>query len=249
MRAPALAPPRLMTQHWRDVAFLHWAVDPGGSGPVLPARSPARRSRRPHLRRAHPLPDGRRRVRRRPGRAVGGHVPRDQRAALLGRRHRAARDRVPQPGRRPRRRGRRSAGGLRAALPLGPDALPRRRRRAHATPPGCGGRPAPPAASRSGRAVRPPMARWSGSSPPAGGCTSPTWAAPGTSPTPTRRGRCATAELLALDDGLVAAAGLGDLARRPPDHVAFSDGVAVEFGLPTPADRPRADPRPAPPRR
>lgn len=28
MRAPALARPRLMTQRWRDVAFLHWAVDP-----------------------------------------------------------------------------------------------------------------------------------------------------------------------------------------------------------------------------
>ena len=26
--APALARPRLMTQRWRDVAFLHWAVDP-----------------------------------------------------------------------------------------------------------------------------------------------------------------------------------------------------------------------------
>ena len=48
-----------------------------------------------------------------------------------------------------------------------------------------------------------------------------------------------TAELLSLDDGLVTAAGLGDLARRPPDHVAFSDGVPVEFGLPTPAAQPR----------
>ena len=48
-----------------------------------------------------------------------------------------------------------------------------------------------------------------------------------------------TAELLTLDDGLVAAAGLGDLARRAPDHVAFSDGVPVEFGLPTLARRPR----------
>ena len=48
-----------------------------------------------------------------------------------------------------------------------------------------------------------------------------------------------TAELLTLDDGLVAAAGLGDLARRPPDQVAFSDGVAAEFALPTPSSRPR----------
>ena len=28
LHAPALARPRLMTQRWRDVAFLHWAVDP-----------------------------------------------------------------------------------------------------------------------------------------------------------------------------------------------------------------------------
>lgn len=48
-----------------------------------------------------------------------------------------------------------------------------------------------------------------------------------------------TAELLALDDDLVASAGLGDLARRPPDHVAFSDGVSVQFALPVPAGKPR----------
>lgn len=48
-----------------------------------------------------------------------------------------------------------------------------------------------------------------------------------------------TAEVLALDDGLVAAAGLGDLTRRPPDHVAFSDGVTATFGRPGPASTPR----------
>lgn len=48
-----------------------------------------------------------------------------------------------------------------------------------------------------------------------------------------------TAEVVELDDDLVAAADLGDLAARRPDHVAFSDGVAVEFGLPTPASVPR----------
>jgi len=46
-----------------------------------------------------------------------------------------------------------------------------------------------------------------------------------------------TAELLHLDDGLVAAAGLGDLAANPPDHVTFSDGVPVRFGLPAPVTR------------
>jgi uncharacterized protein YqjF (DUF2071 family) len=47
------------------------------------------------------------------------------------------------------------------------------------------------------------------------------------------------AELLALDDQLTASVGLGELADRAPDHVAFSDGVHTEFGLPTRADRPR----------
>jgi len=48
-----------------------------------------------------------------------------------------------------------------------------------------------------------------------------------------------TAEVLELDDELVAAAGLGDLTRRPPDHVVFSEGVAATFGRPVPARRPR----------
>ena len=47
------------------------------------------------------------------------------------------------------------------------------------------------------------------------------------------------AELTALDDGLVRSVGLGQLARRPPDHVAFSAGVHAEFGLPVRADTPR----------
>ncbi|MBS42429.1 MAG: hypothetical protein CMH83_04530 [Nocardioides sp.] len=51
------------------------------------------------------------------------------------------------------------------------------------------------------------------------------------------------ARVLDLDDGLVASVGLGDLAARPPDHVAFSPGVTTRFGLPTSADRPR--PRPS----
>jgi uncharacterized protein len=47
------------------------------------------------------------------------------------------------------------------------------------------------------------------------------------------------AEVLELDDGLLGASGLGDLARRPPDHVAFSDGVAATFGRPVLATTPR----------
>jgi uncharacterized protein YqjF (DUF2071 family) len=47
------------------------------------------------------------------------------------------------------------------------------------------------------------------------------------------------AEVLELDDGLVASVGLPDLAARPPDHVAFSPGVRTEFGFPGDATRPR----------
>ena len=35
-----------------------------------------------------------------------------------------------------------------------------------------------------------------------------------------------------LDDGLLGAAGFGDLATRPPDHVCFAEGVHTRFGLP-----------------
>jgi uncharacterized protein len=42
------------------------------------------------------------------------------------------------------------------------------------------------------------------------------------------------AELLELDDGLMAAAGLNDLALRRPDHVVFSEGVTATFGRPVP---------------
>ena len=34
--APALRRPRLLTQRWRDVAFLHWNVDPGGVARFFP---------------------------------------------------------------------------------------------------------------------------------------------------------------------------------------------------------------------
>lgn len=40
------------------------------------------------------------------------------------------------------------------------------------------------------------------------------------------------AELLELDDTLLAAAGFPDLAARPPDHVLWSPGVSVRFGFP-----------------
>jgi uncharacterized protein YqjF (DUF2071 family) len=42
------------------------------------------------------------------------------------------------------------------------------------------------------------------------------------------------AELVSLDDDLVAAAGLPGIATRPPDSVLFSRGVSTRFGLPVP---------------
>ena len=47
------------------------------------------------------------------------------------------------------------------------------------------------------------------------------------------------AEVLVLDDGLMASVGLRDVAARPPDHVAFSPGVHTEFGFAGDASRPR----------
>ena len=42
------------------------------------------------------------------------------------------------------------------------------------------------------------------------------------------------AELLELDDELLAAAGLPGLASTRPDSVLFSPGVRTQFGLPVP---------------
>ncbi|HEU4948518.1 MAG TPA: DUF2071 domain-containing protein [Kribbella sp.] len=63
-----------------------------------------------------------------------------------------------------------------------------------------------------------------------------TWYLPNAHPAWTLR----TAELVAFDDGLLASVGLGDLADRPPDHLAFSDGVPAIFGRPVPALTPRS---------
>ena len=41
------------------------------------------------------------------------------------------------------------------------------------------------------------------------------------------------------DDGLLASVGLGELSLRAPDHVAFSDGLAARFGLPVRSTTPR----------
>ena len=64
-----------------------------------------------------------------------------------------------------------------------------------------------------------------------------TWYMPNEHPVwPLRR-----AELIDFsEDGLFASVGLGNLGERPPDHVAFSDGVSARFGLPVRSTTPRA---------
>lgn len=42
-----------------------------------------------------------------------------------------------------------------------------------------------------------------------------------------------SAELVDLDDGLIAAAGLPGIAERPPDSVLYSPGVTTRFGRPS----------------
>lgn len=50
----------------------------------------------------------------------------------------------------------------------------------------------------------------------------------------------AAAELLDLDDGLLAAAGFPGVADRPPDSVLFSPGVTTRFAAPRPVPARRA---------
>lgn len=238
MRAPTLARPRLMSQRWRDVAFLHWAVDPDSIARFFPAGvSPD-------------VLDGRSYVGlipfRMAGAGFGGGPAVPWAGTFLETNVRLYS--IDDTGRR----------GIvflsldadRAVVVAGARAgfgLPYRwahmsyerdgdehrygtrlRRPGRATT-RIAVRPGGPAAD--GPLERFLTARWGLHVAHLGR----TWYVPNAHPAWPLR----TAELLTLDDGLVAAAGLGDLARRPPDHVAFSDGVAVEFGLPTSATRPR----------
>lgn len=239
VHAPALARPRLMTQRWRDVGFLHWAVEPQSVARFFP----------PGV--APDVLDGRTYVGLVPFRMVGAglgggpavpwagtfletnvrlysvddtgrrgivflSLDTDRSVVVAGARagfglpYRWARMSFADDGDVRRYATRLRWPGTRASSRI---AL----------------RPGGPAAD--GPLERFLTARWGLHVAHLGR----TWYVPNAHPPWPLR----TAELLTLDDGLVAAAGLGDLAARPPDHVAFSDGVAVEFGLPTPAGRPR----------
>jgi uncharacterized protein len=238
VHAPALALPRLMTQRWRDVAFLHWAVDPLAVARFFP----------PGV--APDVLDGRTYVGLVPFRMVGAGFGGGPAVPWAGTflETNVRLYSVDDTG----RRGIvfRSLDADRAVVVAGARAgfgLPYRwarmsfradgDERRYATRLRFPGRAATRIAVRAGAPMadgpleRFLTARWGLHVAHLGR----TWYVPNAHPPWPLR----TAELLALDDGLVAAAGLGDLARRPPDHVAFSEGVAVEFGLPTPAARPR----------
>lgn len=244
--APALARPRLMRQDWRDLAFLHWAVEPATVERFMP----------PGVR-----PDVHE------GRTYVGLIP--FRMVDAGFAHGPA---VPWAGTFLETNvrlysvdatGRRGivflsldasrlvvVAGARATFGL-PYRWARMRYRAVARADGVEHRYATrlrgrrsaissTAIVRAGEPVEPTdldvflTARWGLHVRHAGR----TWFVPNEHPAwPLRR-----AELTHLDDGLVAAAGLPGLAARAPDHVAFSAGVHTEFGPPVPASRPRVSP-------
>ena len=230
--APPLPRPHLMRQQWRDLAFLHWAVDPGSVARFFPPG-------------VQPdVLDGRTYVGLIPFRMVGAgfaHGPAVPWAGTFLETNVRLYS-VDEQGRR----------GIvflsldadRAVVVAGARAvfgLPyrwaRMRYRAVADThtydarlrwPGTSGRSritvragAPMAAGPLERFL---TARWGLHVAHAGR----TWYIPNEHPVWPLR----SAELLELDDGLVSSVGLGDLARRPPDHVAFSNGVPVSFGLP-----------------
>jgi uncharacterized protein len=247
--APAMASPRLLRQHWRDVSFLHWAVRPEQVAPFLP------RDVRPDVH------DGRTYVGLvlfrmvDSGFSLGPALPwlgnfletnirlysvdatgrrgvvflslDTDRAAIVA----AARVGFALPYRWARMRF--DSGDGAATAPRTYTARLRR----------------PGVRARSRVVVRPgteildgPLesfltARWGLHTTRLGR----TWYLPNTHESwPLRR-----AELLEIDDGLVSSVGLrsavtdGAGAPRPPDHVAFSDGVSAEFGRPGLARTPR----------
>lgn len=254
--APPLPGPVLMTQDWQDVAFLHWAVEPAavrrwmppgvepdvldgvtyvglipfrmvgaglGSGPAVPWLGTFWET---NVRLYSRDATGRR-----------GIVFRSLDASRLGV-VLAARAAFGLPYRWARMRGgqRARAGALEVAYAT---TLRRPARRSHAAADHV---PASRVAVRVGERLTDTSpdaalasfltARWGLHERHAGR----TWYVPNEhGPWPLH-----SAEVLRLDDDLLAAAGFPDLATRPPDHVAWSPGVRTRFGLPYEAARPRS---------
>ncbi|HYN71199.1 MAG TPA: hypothetical protein VES60_01765 [Nakamurella sp.] len=74
-------------------------------------------------------------------------------------------------------------------------------------------------------------------SPSGGGLHTAVWGRTMSMPNVDRAWTRRSAEVLMLDDGLLGAAGFGDLATRLPDHVCFTEGVHTRIGLPRGAAR------------
>lgn len=234
--APMLSRPRLMSQHWRDVAFLHWAVDPAQVARFFPSGV------RPDVL------DGRTYVGLIPFRMVGAGFARGGAIPWAGTflETNVRLYSVDDAGRR----------GIvflsldtdRAVVVAGARAvfgLPYRWARMGFRADGDDRHyaarlrwPQVPARTRvairtAGPVVDGPLerfltARWGLHVRRFGR----TWYIPNAHPP----WRLRAAEVLELDDGLVATSGLGDLSQRDPDHVAFSDGVSVEFAMPRNAE-------------
>ena len=240
--APVLAPPRLLRQQWREVTFLHWAVRPGQVAPLLP------RGVRPDVL------DGHTYVGLVLFRMVDAGLTRGPALPWLGAflETNVRLYSVDETG----RRGvvflslDTDRSPIVAAARLG-FALPYRWARMRFDA-GDGSATAPrtytarlrwPGVHAHSRVVVRPgeeildgplesflTARWGLHTTRFGR----TWHLPNTHETwPLRR-----AELLEIEDGLLSSVGLGNAvadgagAQRPPDHVAFSDGVSAEFGRP-----------------
>lgn len=236
---PALPRPHLLSQRWLDVAFLHWAVDPDAVRHLLPSGV------------APDALDGRTYVGLVPFRLVGTAIAGGPAVPWAGTflETNVRLYSVDATGRRgvvflsmaAERAIAVAAGRTAFGLPYRWARMGLRHDGELRTYAARLVRPGPPVRSRvSVRPVGPPIdgplerfltARWGLHVAHLGH----TWYLPNTHVTwPLRR-----AEVQELDDGLLAAAGLGDLARRPPDHVAFSAGVAATFGRPVLATTPR----------
>ena len=236
--APALTGPVMMTQSWRDLTFLHWAVDPAEVAPRMPPGV------RPDTH------DGLTYVGLIPFRMVGAGIARGPAVPWLGSFLETNVRLYSVDG-----TGRRgivflSLDADRAAVVLGARAafgLPYRWARMRHRRSGdvhtydarlrSPGRASSHLVVRAGaRRESTPLdeflsARW--------GLHQRWWGRTLHVPNTHEAWPVHDAEVMDLDDQLMASVGLPGLSSRAPDHVGFSPGVVTEFGLPGDAARPR----------
>ena len=189
--------------------------------------------RGPHVRRPGALPDGRRDPRPRPRPALRRLLPRDQRPRLLRRRDRSERRGLPEPRRRAGRGRAVRCGCSSGRRTAGPGCASTARATRSPTSPGPRARrPAGQPGRRTPGASREAPPRSTTSSPPAGARTYPAPTGHRFVPNQHPPWQLQHAEVVELDDGLLAAVGLPGVSSRPPDRVAFSHGVYAEFARP-----------------